>query len=80
MINLYTERKVITKYNCESFVGYTVYMEEQLREQIKKLKDKYENMFIEGKLRECMKTIRRDEFMEKIDEIFAVYTEGEKDE
>jgi hypothetical protein len=78
MIDLYTERKMITKYNCEAFIGYTVYMEEQVREQIKKLKDTYENMFIQGKLRECMKTIGRDEFMERIDEVFAICTGDEK--
>lgn len=39
MIDLHTERKIITKYNCESFIGHTVYMEKQLKEQIKKLKE-----------------------------------------
>lgn len=42
-----------------------------VKKAVKELKEKYENMFINGKLRDCMKTIGRDEFMQKIDKIFG---------
>ena len=47
----------------------TSYSQRDVKEFIRLLKEKYENMFIDGKLRECMKTISREEFMEKIDKL-----------